>query len=259
MTERRCWRPEDIPVLHQDDWLVAVYKPAGLLVHRSGIDHGERQFLLQLVRDRIGRRVYPVHRLDKPTAGLMVFGLDPDSAGRLAAAFAERQADKRYLAVVRGWTDDAGRIERPLKPLATRHGGGADGQEAREAMTEYRTLARCELPHAVGRYATARYSLVEAHPLTGRQHQIRRHFNHISHPIVGDVNHGDRHHNRFFREHFGCRRLLLVSWRLRLPHPNGHDVLSLHAAPDEAFLRIVEALGWGSLSSDLQNGHADPI
>ncbi|RMG51643.1 MAG: pseudouridylate synthase [Gammaproteobacteria bacterium] len=249
-----------MPLLYQDAWLVAAYKPAGLLVHRSQVDRGARQFLLQLLRDRVGQRVYPVHRLDRPTAGLIVFGLDPDSAGRMASAFAERRVAKRYLAVVRGWTDDSGRIDRPLMSLEDRYTGSSRGTEMpKEAITEYRTLARCELPYPVGRYATARYSLVEAHPLTGRQHQIRRHFNHISHPIIGDVNHGDRHHNRFFRQHFGCHRLLLLAHALDLPHPAEARILSLRTEPDTEFASVLARLGWDAEVDNLQNGSAAPI
>jgi len=245
--------PSPLRILHLDEQLVAVYKPAGLLVHRSSIDRSETRFALQETRNLLRRRVYSLHRLDKPTAGILLFALDPDSARRMAAQFASGQIHKRYLAVVRGHLPDRGRIDHPLSeeqdPMTD---ALADPDKpAQPALTAYRCLARAELLQAVGRYATARYSLLEASPETGRKHQIRRHLKHIFHPVVGDTTHGDGRHNRFFREHFGCHRLLLAATALTCAHPATGASLSIRTRPDEEFGKVLDALGWaGSAVGD---------
>lgn len=232
----------DIDILYRDDDLVAVHKPAGLLVHRSAIDRWETRFALQLVRDRLGQRVWPVHRLDKPTSGILLFTLHVEAARRLTEAFQTNAVHKTYLAVVRGYTDTTGCIDYALKEELDRTTDRLTdpGKAAQSAVTDYRRLATLELPHAVGRYATARYSLIEANPRTGRKHQIRRHMKHIFHPIVGDTTHGDGRHNRFFRQQLGCRRLLLAATALRLSHPMTGAALDFRAMPQDEFATILD-------------------
>ncbi|MCU0841400.1 MAG: pseudouridine synthase [Thiobacillaceae bacterium] len=240
-------------VLYLDEHLLAVDKPAGMLVHRTGIDRQETRFALQRARDLVGRRVYPAHRLDKPTAGVLLFALDADTARRLAALFAAGGVTKRYLAVARGHLPDAGVIDHPLAEAADAYDDERADQPsaaARAARTEYRCLGRAELPQAVGAHATARYSLVEATPLTGRRHQIRRHLKHVSHPVVGDTTHGDGRHNRLFRDRFGCRRLLLAAVALDLVHPVTGRRLAIRAPLDDGFREVLAALGWADLAGD---------
>lgn len=165
---------EALPVLYRDDWLIAVHKPAGLLVHRSALDRHETRFALQMLRDQIGRPVYPAHRLDKGTSGVLLFALDREVGRALAARFEGGEVEKRYLAVVRGHPPEAGVVDHALAPLADDHAGLASGRP-RTAVTRYRRLARVELPHRVDRYPTSRYALVELLPSTGRRHQLRRH------------------------------------------------------------------------------------
>lgn len=211
----------DIELLHLDAHVVAVHKPSGLCVHPTrGRD---RRALLHHVRDRIGRRVYPVHRLDRSTSGIVVFALDPATARELCDAFADRRVDKCYRAIVRGHAPEDAVIDSPLSV----HGGDVP----LSAITHLHRVATIELPYPVGRYGSARYSLVELHPRTGRTHQLRRHLAHIRHPIVGDVRHGDGKHNRFAREHFGLHRLLLWATELALPHPRTPAILHLRAPP----------------------------
>lgn len=204
---------DTLTLLHRDDRMVVVDKPSGLLVHRSPIDRHETRFALQLVRDQLGRRVYPVHRLDKPTSGALVFALDAEAARVLAATFATREVTKTYLALVRGWPAEAGVIDRPLVAVEDER-AGPQSLAPREAVTEFRTLAHYELPIRVDRYPTSRYALVELKPHTGRRHQLRRHLATASHPIVGDSTYGKGRHNRLFAEQFGIRRLLLACVRL---------------------------------------------
>jgi tRNA pseudouridine65 synthase len=229
-------------ILYRDEHVVLVNKPVGLLVHRSALDAHESVFALQIVRDLLGQRAYPVHRLDKPTSGVLMFGLSRTAARALADAFVAEEIHKRYLAVVRGYTDDEGRIEHPL--TRTRDEASGAGGAPRPAVTEYRTLSRVELDVAVDRYPTSRYSLVEASPLTGRRHQLRRHFKHIAHPIIGDRKYGKNVHNDFFDRQFGSRRLLLHAFSLTFPHPDDGTTRTVTAPLDAGVEAVLRQLGW---------------
>lgn len=237
-----------LPILYRDERLVAINKPAGLLVHRSDIDRHETRFALQMLRDQIGRRVYPLHRMDKPTSGVLLFALDIEAAQEMTALFTSRLVSKTYLAVVRGHAPPEGVIDYPLKeehdPVAD-HAATHD-KTVQAAVTLYRRLALAELPIAVGRYASARYSLLEVMPHTGRKHQIRRHMKHIFHPVIGDTTHGDGRHNRLFREHLQCRRLLLAATRLNFPHPESNAPIDICAPLDRNFHAAIERLHWNN-------------
>ena len=260
---------ETLPILYRDEHLVAVHKPAGLLVHRSALDAAETRFAVQLVRSQLGRHVHPVHRLDKGASGVLLLALTTEAAAALGEAVRQRLVERTYLAVVRGWPAESGTIDHPLKRLvdpaerrpagrdpAGRPGGresvspgsspgdGATAEKQR-TLTHFRRLATAELPYAVDRYPTSRYSLLALAPETGRRHQIRRHLDHVSHPIVGDSTYGKGRHNRLFAERFGVARLLLACVEVRLPHParDGEPlVVTAPLAPD--FARVVSALGW---------------
>ncbi len=190
----------DIPILYQDDVLVAVCKPSGLAVHRGWAR--DPTYALNEVRDRLGRWVYPVHRLDRATSGVLVFALDRDTARRLQEQFQDGRVEKRYLALVRGIPPESGVIDHPVKRTLR-------GEERVPAVTEFRRLGSFE-----------RYSLVEARPRTGRLHQIRRHLKHITHPLIGDVRYGKGELNRHFRQRFGLHRLALHALEMRLEHPS---------------------------------------
>lgn len=199
-----------LKILYEDADLVAVDKPSGLLVHPTALA-AERESCMSLLRDQLGHWVYPVHRLDRAASGVLLFARSAGAASELAALFRGRRVSKRYVALVRGHTAPGGVIDKPLRK--------SPAHAEREARTAYERLAIAEVPHPVGRYATARYSLLRVEIETGRLHQIRRHLRHIRHPIVGDTCYGDGKHNRFFRERFGSRRLLLFATRLRFRHP----------------------------------------
>jgi len=227
-------------LLYRDARLLAVDKPAGLLVHRSALDRGETRFALQQARALAGQRLWPVHRLDKATSGLLLFALDADAARCVGGQFERHAVDKRYLAVVRGWPQTAGVIDHALADDEDPAGAGV----ARAARTHWARRATVELPFAVDRYPSARYALLALAPLTGRRHQLRRHLKHIAHPIVGDTTHGKGTHNRFFREHFGCARLLLACTGLRLRHPDDGRAWTLEAPPGDDFAQVAARLGW---------------
>lgn len=237
---------EECALLYRDDYLVAVNKPSGLLVHRSPIDRHETRFALQIVRNQVGQHVFPVHRLDKPTSGVLLFGLSSAMARALSEQFAAGSVHKHYLAVVRGHCPTAGIINYALKQqldkIADRD--SRKDKPAQEARTRYKRLATVEIPVAVDRYPQTRYSLVSLCPETGRKHQLRRHMKHIGHPIIGDAKHGKGLHNRFFTAQYDCQRLLLACTRLEFTHPISGKRLVVEAELDAPFLRVIRAFGW---------------
>ncbi|MGC8121066.1 pseudouridine synthase [Marinobacter sp. VGCF2001] len=227
--------------IYCDDWVLAVHKPAGLLVHRSPIDKHETEFALQYARAlNGGRHVYPVHRLDRPTSGVLLFARDQETARLLGLAMMAGGVAKTYLAVVRGWAPEQGVIDHPLREEPDDRRLKEQEQPVRDALTRYRRLATTELPVAIERYPTSRYSLMELRPETGRKHQLRRHMKHINHPIIGDANHGRGRHNRYFAERFGQGRLMLAATELCLRHPVTGDILHLHAPPEHSFEQVLE-------------------
>ena len=238
-----------IDILYQDDWLVAVNKAAGLLVHRSWLDRHETRFALQLTRDAVGGHVFPVHRLDRPTSGVLLFARSAEVARTLTQAFTERRVEKHYLAVVRGYLAPAGTLDYALdhRPDTIADKFDDPDKPPQPAVTHWQSLARVELPFAVSKkHATSRYSLARLHPETGRKHQLRRHLAHLRHPIVGDTTHGDGRHNRFFREQYGCGRLLLHAAGLALAHPITGEPLRLEAPLDQGWRSLICEFGWES-------------
>ena len=226
-----------LPVLYRDEHYIAVHKPPNLLVHRSWLASQDTRFLLQMLRDQIGQRVYPVHRLDRATSGVIIFGLSPDAARELTQAFEHKRVEKVYRALARGWTDEQGVIDHPVRDRD-------EGGEPKDAVTRYRRLARIELPYAVDRYPSSRYSLVEVWPQSGRRHQIRQHFKHIFHPLVGDTTYGKGSHNRFFRENFGLQRLMLVSCSLGFNHPYEGERIEIRARNEEEWQPLLADPRW---------------
>lgn len=236
-----------LAILYQDSYLVAVDKPSGMLVHRSFLDKDETRFVLQSLRDQLGQHVYPVHRLDRPTSGVLVFALSAEIAKVLSQQIEAGFWQKGYLAVVRGYLQAAGILDYPLKEqldsIADKY--AKVDKAAQSAVTRYQPLHYVELPFAVSRYDTARYSLVALQPLTGRKHQLRRHLAHLRHPIVGDTSHGDGKHNALFREQFANARLLLCAFTLQLPHPVTGKTLTLQAGLGELG-SLFSRFGWPS-------------
>ncbi|ABE75598.1 tRNA pseudouridine(65) synthase TruC [Psychrobacter cryohalolentis] len=236
-----------IEIIYEDEFLVAINKEAGLLVHRSWLDKGETRFAMQLTRDAVGCHVFPVHRLDKPTSGVLLFAKSSAVARSLTEAFTEHKVTKQYLAVVRGYMSEQGTVDYALsfQPDAIADKFANLDKPAQEAVTHWQSLAQIELPFAVSKkHDTSRYSLMRLTPETGRKHQLRRHMRHLFHHIVGDTSHGDGRHNRFFRTQYGCARMLLHAQTLALSHPVTGEPLLLKAGLDDQWLRIMEEFAW---------------
>ncbi len=245
----------ELNILYQDEYFVAIDKPSGLLVHRSFLDKHETQFAMQMVRDQIGQHVYTVHRLDRPTSGVLLFALSSDAANKMNQLFIEHKVQKRYLALVRGFAPDKIKVDKPLKEqldkIADKY--AVQDKPAQTAVTDFKCLHQASLPISFGKYPSIRYSLVECLPQTGRKHQLRRHLNHITHPIIGDINHGDNKHNKFFRDHYSFRRLMLFAMGLNFVHPYTQQPIEIKANLGQQTLDIFAQLGWPGIESEYKN------
>lgn len=237
---------EHLPILFHDEHLVVINKPSGLLVHRSEIDRHETRFALQIVRDQIGHQVFPVHRLDKPTAGALVFALTPAIAKKMGEIFSCQSAEKTYLALVRGFAPDRITVNHALTEELDKYGdkNARSDKPAQTAITEFKVLAATEFPFSVDKYPSTRYSLVECKPQTGRKHQIRRHLKHIAHPIIGDAKHGKGMHNRFFQTQFNCSGLMLAATEICFNHPVTSLPLKITAPLEQKFSNILHRFNW---------------
>jgi tRNA pseudouridine65 synthase len=229
-------------ILYRDPDCIAIHKPQGVLVHYSRSAGREGPCVVPALRQQLGRIVFPVHRLDRPTSGVLLLALTVEATRRLSHQFEQRLVTKNYMALVRGHCDDSGCIDRPLKPPRDRWNRSEQSQP-QAALTRFTTLARSELPFPVGRYETSRYSLLSLSPASGRRHQIRRHLKHISHPVIGDTTHGDRDHNRFFASQFGIQRLLLVANQLIFQQPFSGQTITVQSTSGSEFERAVTAAG----------------
>lgn len=244
---------ETLEILFQDEHLVIVNKPAGLLVHRSMIDRHERRFAMQLLRDQIGQHVFPVHRLDKPTAGILIFALNADVARLMGGLIEAHQIEKRYLAIVRGYGPEELELDYPLQEKLDKIADkkARTGKPPQQAVSFMKKLHQVELSIPVGKYPSARYSLMLLKPLTGRKHQLRRHMTHLRHPILGDVNYGDNKHNRFVRESCNFNGLALWSHQIRFNHPVTATEIKLVANVDLRFTELWRK--WGCLDNEINN------
>lgn len=228
-----------LEILYQDEYLVAINKPTGLLVHKSMIDRHEIYYAMKMLRNQIDKWVYPIHRLDKPTSGVLLFALDSESAKIMSEQFKSKTMQKKYIAIVRGYSADSGIVKHALKEKLDKIADkNSKLKEAQEATTLYKTLARVELDKAIGRYNKTRYSLVELTPRTGRKHQLRRHMKHINHHILGDTKYGRGEHNKFIRKEYDVQRLLLHAISLEFQHPYTQEKILLHADVDETFQNL---------------------
>ncbi len=220
-----------LEIIYQDENLIAINKPHGLLVHQSSIARDATEFALQLLRDQVGKHVSPVHRLDRKTSGILLFAFDKESEIAMHQQFMNAETDKKYLAILRGFTPDQMEIDYPL---------AKENGTMQEALTSFRTLQIAEVAVAFGKHPTSRYSLVEATPKTGRMHQLRRHFSHILHPIIGDRTHGCNKQNKFFKEQWDMTTMLLHASELTFFHPATKEKIHLKAGLHDEFKRVMD-------------------
>nr|WP_315420491.1 pseudouridine synthase [uncultured Pedobacter sp.] len=220
-----------LEIIYQDENLIAINKPHGLLVHQSSIARDATEFALQMLRDQVGKHVSPVHRLDRKTSGILLFAFDKVSEIAMHQQFMNTETDKKYLAILRGFTPDTMDIDYPL---------AKENGTMQDAFTSFITLQRSEVEVAFGKHPTSRYSLVEATPKTGRMHQLRRHFSHILHPIIGDRTHGCNKQNKFFKEQWDMTTMLLHASELEFIHPVTKERIHLKAGLHEEFKRVMD-------------------
>jgi tRNA pseudouridine65 synthase len=230
----------ELEIVYRDEYMVAINKPHGLLVHKSFIAADATEFAVQMLRDQIGQHVTPVHRLDRKTSGVLLFALNAEANRALNIQFDRGEPSKTYWAVVRGFTPDSETIDYPLMK---------ENGQMQEAVTEYKTLQRVEIPVALGKHQTQRYSLVEVKPQTGRMHQIRKHFDHIRHPIIGDRPYGCNKQNKLFLERWNMKTMLLHASELTVQHPISGENLSIRASIHTEFQRSIQFLGFQPIHS----------
>lgn len=223
-----------LEVLYQDEHLIAINKPHGLLVHRSNIAADTSIFALQLLRDQVGQPVYPAHRLDRKTSGVLLFSLDKETDRLTQQLFQDKKMEKSYLAVVRGHLrEHTGSIDYALKK---------ENGTVQDAITHFRLLAQAEIDLPSDKFPTSRYSLLEANPETGRMHQIRKHLAHIFHPILGDRPHGCNKQNRLWKEVYDMDTMMLHARSLRFVHPNTARPITICAPIQPEFERVLDIL-----------------
>ncbi len=235
-----------LKIIYQDEHLVAIDKPSGLFVHRSPMDKHEIYFALQLVRDQVGQYVYPLHRLDRPTSGVLLFALSENVARLMGQQFSDRLIIKEYFALVRGHLNGEGLVDHALKEKLDKLGDKLVSRDkaAQTAVTSYQSIAQTTLPIPLGKYDSVRYSLVKLLPKTGRRHQIRRHLAHLRYPIIGDINYGDNKQNPFFHQHFGFKRLMLHAKALYFVHPITQKSVSIYSEFDQYWCDLFEQFQW---------------
>lgn len=240
----------DLDILFEDEHLIAVNKPSGLLVHPSWIAPRGTPNLASMLKIYFeGGSPYTIHRLDRPTSGVILFGKNKEIAQQMNLIFAERKISKTYLCMCRGYTQDQDIIDYPLKEqldkIADKHAN--QDKEPQDAVSNYKRLATVEIDMPVGRYDKSRYSLVEVKPQTGRKHQIRRHMKHIFHPIAGDTKHGDNKHNKALKQEFDLQRLMLMATELEFIHPITEERLKITAPVDEYTDQLFKGFCWEGL------------
>lgn len=224
-----------IEILWEDEAVLVVGKPSGMLVHRGWGD--DRDVALTRARDTIGARVYPVHRLDRGTSGALLFARSSSVAAVLCRAFEEGEVKKIYRALVRGVPPKEGLIDHPIPR-------GEDGPRV-AARTRFSLVAASPLE---------RCALVEARPETGRLHQVRRHLKHATHPLIGDVNYGKGDLNRYYRARYGLHRLALHALALEFTHPTSGARVSVRAPMPADLAEPLALLGLDGPTADSADG-----
>lgn len=227
-----------LEIIFENDRYLAINKPAGMLVHRTNLAFEERALIAErILKKQLGYKVYPLHRIDRPTSGIVLFGKSSEAASALQPLLITEKVKKYYLCIIRG------HIETPNGildfPLTKKMEG-----ELQEAKTTYWTLSQTEIPYSSSpRYTSSRYSLLMVYPHTGRMHQIRRHMAKARHYVIGDTTHGDNKQNRFFRAQFGSMNMYLHAWKVQFEDPVTGGQIEIQADLPPHFSTMVQNLG----------------
>lgn len=224
---------EELKIIFEDEWFVAIDKPHGLLVHKTNIAKDAKTSVLKILRKQLDKSIFTIHRIDRKTSGVLLMALNKSVQSALAKQFIEGKISKKYLAIVRGFTEEDGTIDYAIKDYSGK---------IKEAVTDYKTIKRFELPLSFGKHPTSRYSLVALHPKTGRYHQLRMHMAHIFHPIIGDRPHGCNKQNKLFKEEFDLMDMMLHAAELSFHHPETNKRIILKADYSKSFNRILTTL-----------------
>jgi len=231
---------KSIEIVYEDDYLIAVNKPNNFIVHESHYARNIKEItLLDFLYQQLGYHVYPIHRLDRKTSGILVLLKNKEFVAQFQALFTSNSINKTYYAIVRGFSKDSDSIDSPVK--------NDDTGVYKDALTKYETIQQFETEIPVHPYNTSRYSLVKLTPETGRMHQLRIHLNKISHPIVGDYKYGDRFHNRMFENELNCIYMFLHAYSLEFIHPITNKKLVLSANFPNDWDKIFKKFNWNSI------------
>ena len=226
-----------LEILYQDEYFIAINKPSGLLVHKSKYAGPADEYAVEKLTNQIGKNVHLVHRLDRKTSGALLFALDKDTLKLISDQFMNREVEKKYIAILRGWTKEEETIDYDLTN---------ENEVVQNAITYYRRLQTSEIDLPFRGHQTSRYSLVEAIPETGRFHQLRKHFKHILHPILGCRKHGCNKQNKLWLNTFNITAMPLHSHQLNFTHPISKEAISINASlnVNPGFLEIGEVLSF---------------
>jgi tRNA pseudouridine65 synthase len=237
----------NLNIVLEDDYLLVVDKPAGLLMHPSWLDKREKDTLAGRVKDYLnGDKVHTVHRLDRPTSGLVVIAKTDECAKQLAGQFLTRDVKKTYWAICRGFTPVTFTVDHDLTEELDKKAdkNATKVREPQSAVTHFKRIGISTVDFQVSRYPQARYSWLECSPVTGRKHQIRRHLKHERFPILGDSKYGCRHNNQAAQSHLGINALALRAVKLEFLHPVTSEPLVISAENHEPWLSWLKSLAW---------------
>lgn len=224
-----------LEILYRDKYLIAINKPSGLLVHKSFYSGEADTYAIQELRNQIGQKVFPVHRLDRKTSGVLLFTLDKDTLRTMSDQFASREVEKKYIAILRGWTKKEETIDYDLVN---------ENEVKQNAVTYYHRLQTSEIDLPFLKHQTSRYCLIEAIPETGRFHQLRKHFKHILHPILGCRKHGCNKQNKLWLRTFGVNKMTLHAHQLIFNHPLSKEKITVNATIDDEFKKVGDILSF---------------
>ncbi|MBT7817456.1 MAG: pseudouridine synthase [Polaribacter sp.] len=227
-----------LEIIFEDEYLLCVTKPNNVLTHHAfhSRNVADEDSLLQIIQKERGLKVYPVHRLDRKTSGIMMLAKETHFVSKFQELFTNKEIQKTYFGIVRGFSPETRTIDSPVK--------GRDGKIHKEALTELKTLETVLLNIPVKPYDSSRYSFVELAPKTGRMHQLRVHTNKISHPLIGDSKYGDKNHNVMFDENFGCKNLFLHAGKLEFINPFTSEKTILKATFPKDWIALFEQFSW---------------